>query len=81
MITCRELADFIDAYLENDLASDEQHSFDAHLRACPACVAYLATYEATIVMSKAAFGRDEDEVPADVPEQLVKAILASRRRD
>jgi anti-sigma factor RsiW len=76
MITCRELIDFIARYLENDLSPEERSKFDRHLAGCPPCLSYIENYRQTIVLSKAAFG----EAPPPMPEDLVKAILAARRK-
>lgn len=76
MITCQQLIDFIAAYRENELPADARHEFERHLEACPSCRAYLKTYDQTILLAKAA---GKSEVPPDVPESLVKAILAAQR--
>ncbi len=77
VITCRELIEFLDGYLADELPREERVAFDAHLEVCPDCVAYMAGYEASIEMSKAAL---RDSVLADVPEDLLMAILAARTR-
>lgn len=79
MITCRELIEFLDGYLAGELPSAERTAFDEHLQVCPDCVAYMNGYEASIELSKAAL-RDDDAVPTDVPDKLIKAILAARER-
>jgi anti-sigma factor RsiW len=79
VITCRELIEFLDGYLADELSGDERAAFDEHLQVCPDCVAYMNGYEASIELGKAAL-RDDDAVPADVPDNLVKAILAARKR-
>ena len=79
MITCRELIEFLDGYLADELSGEQRTAFDEHLEVCPDCVAYMAGYEASIEMSKAAL-RDDASVPSTVPEGLVKAILAARNR-
>jgi anti-sigma factor RsiW len=79
-MTCREFADFLMDYLNGDLASDVRAAFDRHLSLCPNCVAYLSGYKATVELGRRAFADDEAEVAADVPEDLVKAILDARRR-
>jgi anti-sigma factor RsiW len=78
-MTCRALVDFLSAYLDGALTPGERLRFDAHLAACPECRAYLRTYEATVKLARDAFDRPDDPVPADVPEELVQAILAARR--
>lgn len=79
MITCRELIEFLDGYLADELSHDQRTAFDAHLEVCPDCVAYVSSYEASIEMTKDALS-DRESVPANVPESLVKAILAARKR-
>jgi len=79
-VTCRELADFIADYLSRELPAPIRDAFDHHLTLCPNCRRYLASYEATIALGKAAFDDENAAVPADVPEQLVQAILDARKR-
>jgi anti-sigma factor RsiW len=74
-ITCRQLIDFISAYLDRELPDDERAEFERHLAVCPSCVAYLSTYRKTITLAQLA---GADLVPSEVPESLVKAILAAR---
>lgn len=78
-LTCRELIAFLDDYVEDALSADERERFDAHLAICPACVDYLASYSETMRLAVAALGGDAP-APAEVPEELVRAVLASRRR-
>jgi anti-sigma factor RsiW len=78
-MTCRELIDFLMDYLEAGLPAAERRRFDEHLAICPACRAYLRNYERTIKAGKVAFATAEEEIPASVPDELVKAIVAARR--
>jgi anti-sigma factor (TIGR02949 family) len=78
-LSCRELIDFLDRYLDGELSADERTRFDAHLAACPYCVDYIASYRETIRLGKRACEPDA-ELPDEVPARLVEAILASRRR-
>ena len=77
-LTCRELAEFLGAYLAGDLSRRERARFEAHLADCPDCAAYLRSYEATIRLARDAFA-DEPVAPS-VPEKLVRAILTARKR-
>lgn len=79
MMTCRELTDFLDAYLEGEITPAQRAEFERHLALCPPCVAYIDTYEKTCAMAREALAADED-VRCDVPEDLVRAILATRER-
>jgi predicted anti-sigma-YlaC factor YlaD len=73
VITCRELISFLLEYLDGALDEVERERFEAHLRVCASCTAYLRTYELTIRMGRAASMDD-----CDVPEDLVRAVMASR---
>jgi len=77
-LTCRELIDFLMDYLSGEILPDQRVVFEEHLQECPPCVAYLRTYEATIRLGKASLEPTEDELPAEVPAELVDAILAAR---
>ena len=77
-MTCRELFDFLMAYLEDELPPERREAFEAHLAICPPCVNYLDTYRETIKLGKAVCERDDDPVPDDVPEKLIEAILLAR---
>jgi len=76
-ITCQQLIDFIASYRDNDLAPDQRSEFVRHLAVCPSCVAYLKTYEQTVLLARASAG---EPVPDEIPEPLVKAILDARRK-
>ena len=47
---------------------------------CPNCVSYLALYSQTVKMGKRAYDDEQEAVPTDMPEELVKAIMEARRR-
>jgi len=78
-LTCRELIEFLAAYVEEELTADERARFDAHLALCPHCVDYLHGYRESIRLGQAAFA-DAAGIPDQVPQELVDAILASRTR-
>ena len=72
-MTCREVIEFLDDYVSNNLAADQRQVFDAHLSVCPACVAYLQTYLKTVDLALAA---TLDAAPSDIPPELITAICA-----
>lgn len=78
-MTCREFADFIGGYLSGELPAEQTALFERHMSRCPDCHAYLANYRKTIDLGRQAFADDEANLPNDLPEDLVNAILASRR--
>jgi anti-sigma factor (TIGR02949 family) len=74
-ITCQELIEFIDRYRDHELTAEQCTEFERHLEVCPSCVAYLKTYEQTILLARSA---ESEQAPEDVPDSLVRAILAAR---
>jgi hypothetical protein len=78
-MTCREFAGFLADYSANELAADVRATFDDHLRLCPNCRRYLTGYQATIAIGRLAFDDPDARVPADVPDELVAAILVARQ--
>jgi len=77
-LTCRELIEFLDDYVEQRLASAERARFDDHLGRCAACRQYLTGYQGTLRAVALASAPDAG-APPEVPDELVAAILASRR--
>jgi anti-sigma factor RsiW len=78
-VSCREFADFIADYLAGELPVSIVEQFDQHLSVCVNCVRYLEGYRATVALGRAAFDTSDESLPAEVPEELVKAILNARR--
>jgi anti-sigma factor RsiW len=79
-LTCREIADFLMAYEDGELSEAMRREFEAHLAVCPDCVAYLASYRATVALGKRAFADENAAAAEEVPEELIEAVLASRKR-
>ena len=80
-MNCREFTEFLHEYLFGKLPAEERAEFDKHLAECPWCVAYLDSYQKTILLGKAALSVSEsDASPADAPEELIQAILRARPR-
>jgi len=77
-MTCRDVAEFLADFLDKALAPEVAAAFEQHLRACPACRDYLHAYRSTVRAARAAWPATPDDKLADVPEELVRAILASR---
>jgi anti-sigma factor RsiW len=78
MLTCREIVEFLRHYLDGELPAEERSRFEEHLAACPPCVDYLRSYKDTVRLGKGACAGDEAGCK-DVPEALIRAILAARR--
>ncbi len=79
-MNCRECTDFLADYVAGELAADARATFDEHLDACPNCRVFLVQYEETIVLGKNAMtGPDADNV-AELPPDLVRAILKALKK-
>jgi len=76
-MTCRDVIEFLDAYLSGELPAAERSRFDEHIAGCAACLAYIASYERTLELTRSAV---EDADEESIPEELVAAILAARKR-
>jgi len=76
-LSCREFVEFLADYLSGRLPPGRLAVFNAHLAACPSCVSYAKTYAEAIRLGKRVAKADEP-APADVPPELVQAILAAR---
>ncbi|MGC3965847.1 MAG: zf-HC2 domain-containing protein [Pirellulales bacterium] len=86
-LSCREICDFMMAFLDGDLPAGERAVFEEHLALCPPCVQYLDSYKKTIALSKQALDAKAAQDPCGgsapqppIPEGLVKAILAARKQ-
>ena len=78
MITCEEFEEFILDYFDGDLSRKQKMIFEMHLRMCRECRDYLAAYQRTMEMSRAVYAPNNDSLPKEVPEDLIKAILDAR---
>lgn len=78
-VSCREFVALLHDYLLGMLDAEATAAVNAHLAACPSCVAYLKSYEASIRMGRIALSVADDPLPPEVPEALVRAILQTRR--
>lgn len=79
-MTCRDLVEFLTDYLSGELSAEQRAVFEDHLTECDACVAYLKSYQETVRLGTAAFVQSDEQVPAEVPEELVQAVLAARKK-
>lgn len=79
-MNCREVVEFLMEYLSGELEADQRLAFEEHLEACPECVTYLQSYKEAVKLGKAVFKEPDEHAPDEVPEELVQAILAARRK-
>ena len=79
-MTCHETVDLLAAYLDGELRAGDRSRVAGHLAGCPQCAAYLDSYRDTMRLAKGAAADPDDSGATDLPEGLVKAIVAARRK-
>jgi anti-sigma factor RsiW len=50
-LVCQQAVELVTDYLEGALSRRDRHRFEAHLRACPNCPAYLDQIKMTIELT------------------------------
>ncbi len=79
MINCREFEEFLIDYFEDSLPKRQRLVFDIHMKICRECREYLVAFKRSIDVSKRVFADLDEELPDDVPEDLVRAIIDARK--
>jgi anti-sigma factor RsiW len=79
-MTCQEVAEFLMAYVDGEISEDRRAIFEEHLGECPDCVNYLSSYRETIQLIRET-GVESPDVQDEIPEDLVRAILAARQSE
>ena len=80
MLTCKEFDDFMIDYLEHELPLKDRFGCWLHLKMCRHCSRFVREYQQTITLGKQAFDEPDDPVPESVPEDLINAAVAYRRK-
>ena len=70
-MSCREVVDLINDYLEQAMPLRERARFERHLDDCPHCVTYLQQMQATVAATRRLSEEDLDEAARD---ELVRAF-------
>ena len=78
MISCREFEDFVLAYLDDELSTSQRRIFEIHLKLCRECREYLEVYKKALHATRN-IGQDVRATLAEVPDDLVTAILEANR--
>jgi hypothetical protein len=76
-LRCREVTEFLYAYLADELRLPLRASFDAHLVGCLPCRLYLASYRRTVALARDSGCSQRYAAPLPIPEALVAAVLAA----
>ncbi len=81
VLTCKEISEFLLAYLDRELDPLEQAEFERHLKGCPPCHNYLDGYKETVELVKRCGKAEidpETKAKWKPPEDLVQAILRAK---
>ncbi len=79
MLSCRDFEQFILDFLEGTLPQRDRRLFSVHLKMCRRCRDYVARYKATIALARRAYAEGDDRLPEGIPEELVRAVVTTRR--
>jgi len=80
-MTCRDLTDFLADYVADELPAVTRETFEAHLAHCPNCRVFLTQYRHTIVVERLVMATPEPDTAAQLPDELVRAIVKALERD
>ena len=67
-LVCQQAVELVTDYLEGSLSRRDRRRFEAHLRSCPNCSAYLEQIRTTIALAGAV---DVEELAADAKQELM----------
>lgn len=67
-LECRQAVDLVTDYLEGALSRRQRRRFEAHMRACPNCSAYLEQIQAVVEMSGSL---EPDDLTPQAREDLI----------
>jgi anti-sigma factor RsiW len=68
-LVCQQAVELVTDYLEGSLSRRDRRRFEAHVRTCPNCAAYLEQIKATIALTGAI---EADELSDEAAEDLVE---------
>ena len=80
MLTCKEFDEFMVDYLGDGLPVWQKFMCWLHVKMCRECAHFVREYQRTIELGQTAFVDLDDQVPDSVPEELIEAALAHRRK-
>ena len=70
-LSCQEIVELVNDYLEDALPQDARARFEEHLGECPLCVTYLDQMRATVEATRRL---SQEELDPAVRDELVRAF-------
>ncbi len=77
-MTCKDVNEFLMAYLDAELPEETRRGFEEHLRECSSCMRYLEQYRRTVQLEREACTPADAPAMHNVPSGLLDAIRKSR---
>lgn len=77
-LTCRDVVEFLDLFIEGGLPSTHAENFRRHTEGCGPCREYLESYRQTLRLA-ALCGESDAPVADRFPDHLLREILRARR--
>jgi hypothetical protein len=77
-VTCRELVELLIDFVSDDLPAEHRERLEQHLRRCPPCEAYLASYRMTIRLTRQL---PCEPLPPELEARLRAALKEFRQGD
>ena len=73
---CKQIADLLLAYINDELSPRRKRDFQQHLKICPDCVNFLKTYKKTIQATSTLY---PEEIPSKVQDNIWQFIRRKLR--
>ena len=80
-LTCAEFERFVLDYHEGQLSKRQRSVFEFHMQICPMCDVHFQSYVKAVEMGQRLCDDEDRDQPAELPDELVAAILDSRRAE
>ena len=74
-VVCVSGVELLMEYMEGALAAEDRAAIEAHVAGCSRCQAFMASYEGSLRIMRAA---TRVEMPADLEASLIAAVRAAR---
>ena len=75
-VTCQEVVELVNDYLEGELPADEVERFEQHLNFCAGCESYVGQLRITV---KTVGRVREEDVPPAMRDRLLDAFTGWKR--
>jgi hypothetical protein len=75
--SCKQIADLVLDYLNDNLMPNVKRDFQQHLRICPDCVHFLKTYKKTVSVTRTV---RPEEIPAKVKNNILDFLRKRTRK-